>query len=503
MSESTPRLEPTTHVTASFVHEERLLFEQSKPGCRGIEFPPLGVPAVDARSLLGKMFRAQLAELPEVSEPQVVRHFVRLSQWNYSIEIGPYPLGSCTMKYNPKVNEVLANLPGFARQHPFMPEQWTQGSLKLMKELEKQLCAISGLAACTLQPAAGAHGEFTGLMVMRKWQESRGQGHRNKVLVPDSAHGTNPASAALAGCESIELKSNAQGLLDADEVRRAMGGDCVGLMVTNPNTLGLFEAQIAEVCAIVHERGGLVYMDGANMNAIQGKVLPGAMGIDAMHFNLHKTYSTPHGGGGPGAGPICVRADLAPFLPVPHIVEHDDGTYSLDYDQPQSVGKMKGFFGNFLILVRAYAYLRAIGAEGIARNAELAVLNANYIMAKLRGVYSPVHDVPCMHEAVFCDKSFKDNVKTLDVCKRLMDYGYHPPTMYFPLNVSGSIMIEPTENEPKEALDEFIEAMLAIHAEAKSEPKTLTSSPHRTFRKRVDETTANRKPVLRWRREVL
>ncbi|MDX9723283.1 MAG: aminomethyl-transferring glycine dehydrogenase subunit GcvPB, partial [Myxococcota bacterium] len=451
----------------TLAQEECLIFEQSKAGARGMDLPPSGVEGFDPSSVLPETLRRQQpAELPEVCEAQVMRHFVRLSQWNYSIDTGMYPLGSCTMKYNPRANESAAAMPEFGRLHPYMPVDWCQGALALMSALEDMLCAISGLDACSLQPAAGAHGELTGLWVMRAALAARGQGTRNKILVPDSAHGTNPASSSLAGCTSVELKSGDDGLLDPEAVRAAMDEDCVGLMVTNPNTLGFFESRIAEVAQIVHERGGLVYLDGANMNAIQGKVRPADMGVDVMHFNLHKTYSTPHGGGGPGSGPICVTQELAPFLPVPRILRDENGRYSLSDAHPQAIGKVKAFYGNFLILVRAYAYIRALGAEGVRQNAELAVLNANYLRAHLLPTYKLARSGHCMHEVVLCDASFKEQVKTLDLCKRLMDYGFHPPTMYFPLNVSGAIMIEPTESESKLTLDRFVKAMLEIHAEA-------------------------------------
>lgn len=491
---------PQGRASSTLAQEEPLIFEQSWPGRRGFDMPPLEVPEVDPASVLPPaMLRSRPAELPEVSEPQVVRHFVRMSHWNYAIDLGMYPLGSCTMKYNPRVNEAAARLPGFARLHPWMPEPFVQGALELLEDLESYLCAISGLHACSLQPAAGAQGELAGLLVMRAWQVARGEGHRKRVLVPDSAHGTNPASATLAGCETLEIPSDARGLMDPARVAEHMDDSVLGLMVTNPNTLGLFEERIAEVCEIVHARGGLVYLDGANMNAIQGIVRPGDMGVDVMHFNLHKTYSTPHGGGGPGAGPICVRQDLAPFLPVPRIGRRDDGSRFLDFDQPQSIGKIKGFWGNFGVLVRAWAYIRSLGPDGVRRNAELAVLNANYIRHGLEDLFSLAHARTCMHEAVFSDASLPKEVKTLDVCKRLMDYGYHPPTMYFPLNVHGALMIEPTESETRESLDHFIEAMRAIFAEARETPEVLTSAPHGTFRRRLDETRANRQPVLRWR----
>jgi len=476
--------------------------EQSKAGCGGWDLPPFEVPAIDpAQRIEAALLRQCPAALPEVSEPQVMRHFVRLSQWNYAIDTGMYPLGSCTMKYNPRVNEAVAAQPGFAGLHPYLPERWTQGALALMQATEEILCAIAGLDACALQPAAGAQGELTGLLVMRAWQASRGEGQRHKILVPDSAHGTNPASASLAGCQTIEIKSDANGLLSPEALAAQLDDACVGLMVTNPNTLGLFEPHIERLAAMVHERGGLVYLDGANMNAIQGKVRPGDMGVDVMHYNLHKTYSTPHGGGGPGAGPICVREMLRPFLPVPRVVSAADGSLTLSEASPHSIGRVKSFWGNFLVVVRAYAYLRALGPEGVVRNAELAVLNANYILAGLRDLYQPAVDRPCMHEAIFSDHSFRDQVKTLDVCKRLMDYGFHPPTMYFPLNVSGAIMIEPTETESKQSLDRFIAAMRAIYQEARETPELLKGAPQVTFRGRVDETTANRKPVLRWQKK--
>ena len=500
---SNAAMEPRQRLSRGVQLEEPLIFERSRAGRRGFELrsDDWDVDSVSALQELGEdLVRSEKAELPEVSEPDVVRHFSRLSQWNYAIDTGFYPLGSCTMKYNPKVNEAMARLAGFSQLHPYMPDQWCQGALELMWNLERLLCEISGLAACSLQPAAGAQGELAGLMCIRAFHESRGDHKRNKIIVPDSAHGTNPASAAFNGFGVIEVASNEEGTLDAQAVAQVMDETVAGLMITNPNTLGLFEAQIDEICRVVHEGGGKVYMDGANMNAILGKARPGEFGIDVMHYNVHKTFSTPHGGGGPGGGPICVDESLEPFLPVPRIerVGGEEGPVFRrrfeGYDQ--SVGKVKAFWGNFLVYVRAYTYLREYGSD-LPRISELAVLNANYLRTRLKETFQVSFPGRCMHEVVFDDSSYKEyGVSTMDVAKRLIDYGFHPPTVYFPLNVQGALMVEPTETESLRALDEFIATMETIHDEAEQSPQVLKDAPQNAFRRRLDEARAARRPVL-------
>jgi glycine dehydrogenase subunit 2 len=433
---------------------------------------------------------------------EVVRHFTRLSTWNAAVDLGLYPLGSCTMKYNPKVNEKAARLPGFASAHPLQPVAMLQGFLQLCHELEAQLAELSGMDRVTLQPAAGAQGELAGIMMIRAYHEHRGEARR-RVLVPDSAHGTNPASAALNGYQVTSVPSGEDGLLHPEAVEQAMTEEVAGLMITNPSTLGLFEEHIAPICEIVHARGGLVYGDGANLNAMLGITRPGDHGIDVMHFNLHKTFSTPHGGGGPGSGPVGVKNILAPYLPTPVVrkLDGDEGEgYTLDYDFPHSIGRLHANHGNVAMFVRAFAYLRSLGPEGLRRCAEMAVLNANYLLARLRGAYHVPYDRPVMHECVLSDRNLQDTgTTTLDIAKRLIDYGYHPPTVYFPLIVHGALMIEPTESESLEGLDRFVEALLAIAEEAREEPDLVRSAPHHTRRSRLDETRAARQPVLRWR----
>jgi glycine dehydrogenase subunit 2 len=475
-----------------------LIFEKSSPGRKAYSLPPCDVPADRSLDDLipAAHRRKQPAALPEVYEVDVIRHYTALSKRNFGVDDGFYPLGSCTMKYNPKVNEDVARLPGFARIHPYQPESTVQGALELMYRLQQDLAAITGMDEVSLQPAAGAHGEWTGLMMIRAYHESRGE-KRTKVLVPDSSHGTNPASAATAGFETVTIPSGADGLVDLEALRRAVGPDTAALMLTNPNTLGLFESQIREIAEIVHEAGGLLYYDGANSNAILGITRPGDMGFDVVHLNLHKTFSTPHGGGGPGAGPVGVKRILAPFLPVPVVVRDADGTYRLDADRPQSIGKVKAYYGNFGILVRAYAYILSYGPDGLRQVAENAVLNANYLLRKLAPHFAVPYDRICKHEFVLSGKPLKQyGIRTLDLAKRLLDYGYHPPTIYFPLNVEECIMIEPTETESKETLDAFADAMVRILEEAKENPELVKSAPHTTAVKRLDETTAARKPVL-------
>jgi glycine dehydrogenase subunit 2 len=479
--------------TSGLVLNEKLLFEHSDPGRKGYSLSALDVPAVE---LPAALTRSEIKGFPELSEVDVVRHFTRLSTWNYGVDSGFYPLGSCTMKYNPKVNEVAARIPGFTQVHPLTPDELCQGALGLLYQLQQALAEISGFEAITLQPAAGAHGELAGMLMIRAWHESRGA-RRHKVLIPDTAHGTNPATAALCGYEVVPIASGPEGVLDLETVAAAMSDEVAALMVTNPNTLGLFESSIVEICQLVHERGGLVYCDGANLNALLGIARPGDLGIDVMHFNLHKTFSTPHGGGGPGAGPVGVTAALAPFLPLPVVVKEDE-SYRLCFERPHSIGRLKAFYGNFGVLVRAWAYIRSLGADGLKLASQMAVLNANYIRARLEGVFHLPYPGRSLHEVVFSDRKLAGDCHTLDLAKRLIDYGYHPPTIYFPLVVKGAIMIEPTETESLETLDEFCEAMLQIAQEAVDQPELLLQAPMRTRVRRMDETAAARKPRLRW-----
>jgi glycine dehydrogenase subunit 2 len=478
--------------------EKALVFELSQPGRVAYSLPECDVPETDPASVVpAGLLRSQPAALPELYEVDVIRHYTELSRRNFGVDNGFYPLGSCTMKYNPKINEDVARLPGFAKIHPYQPESSVQGALELLYTLQNDLAALTGMDMVTLQPAAGAHGEWTGLMLIRAYHESRGE-KRTKVLVPDSSHGTNPASATVAGFETLTIKSDADGMVDLDALREAVGDDTAALMLTNPSTLGLFERHIVEIAEIVHNAGGLLYYDGANSNAIMGITRPGDMGFDVVHLNLHKTMSTPHGGGGPGAGPVGVKEKLIPFLPKPVVGRRvEDGVYYWDWDRPASIGRVKAYYGNFGILVRAYAYIRAYGPEGLKRVSECAVLNANYMLKRLE----PYFDVPypgiCKHEFVLSGKNLKPfGVRTLDVAKRLLDFGYHPPTIYFPLNVEECIMIEPTETESKETLDGFIDTMIRIAGEAESDPELVRNAPYDTVVKRLDETTAARKPVL-------
>ena len=473
------------------VLDEPLLFEQSQPGRIGYSLPEADVPpAAPAVELL----RDEISDFPELSEVDVIRHYTRLSTWNYGVDSGFYPLGSCTMKYNPKINEVAARLPGFSDIHPQTPEALNQGALELMFRLEQALAEVSGFPAICLQPAAGAQGELAGMLMIRAWHEARGS-KRTKVIIPDTAHGTNPATAALCGYEVVPVTST--GILNREAVAAVMSAEVAALMITNPNTLGLFEADIRAICELVHEQGGLVYCDGANLNALMGISRPGDLGIDVMHFNLHKTFSTPHGGGGPGAGPIGVSAELIPFLPLPVVVKTGDN-YHFDYERPQSIGRVKSFYGHFGILVRAYSYILAMGSDGLKKATELAVLNANYIRARLEGVYALPYSERSLHEVVFSEENLGGGCRTLDVAKRLIDYGFHPPTIYFPLVVAGALMIEPTETESKQMIDDFCDAMLAIAAEAEQDPDILKQAPTRARRRRLDEATAARKPRLRW-----
>lgn len=478
-----------------------LIFELSVPGRTAISLPEPAVPAPDLSQLFPEeCLRVDPPALPEVSEVDVVRHFVNLSQLNHAVDTGFYPLGSCTMKYNPKVNEDAARRPGFGAIHPDQDESTVQGAMELLYTLEEYLCEICGMDNFTMQPAAGAHGEITGLFIINAYHESRND-KRTKVLVPDSAHGTNPASAAGAGMEIIQVKSDARGNVDIEDLKAKAGPDVAALMLTNPNTLGLFDERIGEIAEIVHGAGALLYYDGANANAIMGKSRPGDIGFDVIHLNLHKTFSTPHGGGGPGSGPVGVKKFLSPFLPAP-VVKFNEATgkYFWDNDRPQSIGRVHSFNGNFGVMVKTWAYIRSMGPEGLRAASEYAVLNANYIMRKLQPYYDLPYDRACMHECVLSGARQKksSDVKTLDIAKRLLDFGFHAPTVYFPLIVDEALMIEPTETESKETLDSFIDAMIRIAKEAEENPDVVREAPHDTPVGRLDETTAARKPILRY-----
>ncbi len=483
--------------TTGLVHEEPLLFEQAHEQHEAMALP--GCAAEEAPSPLASFLRQKPAGIPGLSEPEVVRHFVRLSQWNHGIETGFYPLGSCTMKYNPRVHEQIARMPGFAQAHPDQPEDSVQGLLSLLFELQQALGEITGLPHVTLTPAAGAHGELVGIMMIRAWHDARGDDCRRTVLVPDSAHGTNPASASLAGMRTVELKSGPDGQIDLTELKSRLDDRVAALMLTNPNTTGRFESQIAEICDLVHQAGGLVYGDGANLNAIVGKARPGDMGIDCLHINVHKTFATPHGGGGPGAGPVAVNEALAPFLPVPRI-ERQGEQYRIVRSCPQSIGPVFGSIGQVGVLLRALAYIRAFGRDHLHRIAEDAVLNANYILHRLKDAYHVPFPGLCKHECLLTDKfQNRHGVKTLDLAKRLIDLGFHPMTIYFPLIVHGAMLIEPTETESRRTIDAFCDAMLEIaRACEKGEVQPMLDAPTKPFRRRLDETRAARKPVLVW-----
>lgn len=479
-----------------------LIFEITKPGRIGYSLPERDVPEVGIESLIpNEYIRMEEPNLPEVSELDIMRHYTALSKRNHGVDSGFYPLGSCTMKYNPKINEDVARLPGFAHVHPLQDERTVQGSLELMYDLMEQLKEITGMDEVTLQPAAGAHGEWTGLMLIRAFHEANGDFHKTKVIVPDTAHGTNPASATVAGFETITVKSNENGLVDLDDLRRVVGADTAALMLTNPNTLGLFEEDIVEIAEIIHGVGGKIYYDGANLNAIMGKARPGDMGFDVVHLNLHKTFTGPHGGGGPGSGPVGVKKDLIPFLPKPVLVKRDE-SYHFDYDLPQSIGRVKPFYGNFGINVRAYTYIRTMGPDGLREVTENAVINANYMMRSLEPYYDLPYDRHCKHEFVISGRRQKKlGVRTLDIAKRLLDFGFHPPTIYFPLNVEECMMIEPTETESKETLDAFIDTMIQIAKETEEYPEIVQEAPHSTVVSRLDETKAARNPILRYIKE--
>jgi glycine dehydrogenase subunit 2 len=509
-----------TKVTSHISQNESLIFERSHPGRAGFSLPPLDVDETALDEIIPRQFQRDddLAGMPEVTEVDVVRHFTRMSTWNYSIDLGMYPLGSCTMKYNSRLNEKVARIAGFANLHPLASEEGAQGALQVVYELQQYLAEITGLPGISLQPAAGAHGEMTGIMIIRAFIDTRDgrekSARRRTMLIPDSAHGTNPASAHLSGFTVRTIRSTAEGLTDLDHLRELCAhGDVAGLMLTNPNTLGLFERNIQEICRIVHDAGGLVYMDGANMNALVGVARPGDMGVDIIHLNLHKTFSTPHGGGGPGSGPCCCTKELEPFLPVPRVivstrsgsdgvngVSGNSAVFKLDFNQPQSIGRVKAFFGNYGMMLRALAYILTHGYDGLREATEAAVLNARYIAHGLIPDYEKPFDSPPMHEVVFTDKrQARKGVHTLDIAKRLIDYGFHPMTIYFPLIVSGAMLIEPTESVGRHELDQFIEAMRSIAREAVEDPELVLNAPHSTRIGRLDEAAAARKPVLRWK----
>ena len=518
-SESTTINRTLGKVRPHQTQNEGLVFEKSSPGKKAYKLPPLDVPEVDAAALLGDAHRKTSGLLPELSEIEIIRHFTRLSTWNYAIDLGMYPLGSCTMKYNPRVNEFVARIEGLAEAHPYRPESLAQGVLEIIHLLQRCLIDITGMDVITLQPAAGAHGEFTGILLVRARHESQGNARR-KVLIPDSAHGTNPATAAICGYQVENLKSNADGGIDLEALARQVDENTAALMLTNPSTLGVFENEIHKIADILHAKGALLYMDGANMNALVGKVRPGDFGVDVMHLNLHKTFSTPHGGGGPGSGPVACKKFLEPFLPTPVLVRKysptsdvgapglasetweskNSGSLAWDYNRPHSVGRVRAFYGNTGMFIRALAYILANGPDGLRQTTEDAVLNANYIRKNLEDLYDLPYKTPSMHEVVFSDKrQAAKGVKTGDIAKRLIDYGFHPYTVSFPLIVHGALMIEPTESESLEELDLFIQAMRSIAQEVEETPDVVKSAPHSTRVSRLDEVQAARKPILRWR----
>lgn len=476
---------------------EPLIFEISGEGKRGFRLPPLDIPV--KKNLLNEVpTREKVDGFPQVSETEIVRHFTRLSQTNYCVDIGFYPLGSCTMKYNPKINEKVAAMASFVSTHPFVPLKFSQGNLEILKTTEELLAEITGMDAFTLQPAAGAQGELVGMLLIRAYLEDLGN-PRKIVLIPDSAHGTNPSSAHLCGYTVQEIKSNERGTVDVNDLARVMSEDVAALMITNPNTLGIFEDEIKKIAEIVHSKGGLVYMDGANMNAIIGHCRPGDMDVDVIHLNLHKTFSTPHGGGGPGSGPVGIKSILEPYLPIPLIERQGEGLYLNFNHREKTIGRIRGFYGNFLVIVKALAYILSLGPQGLSEVAEIAVLNANYIRKNLEKDYHLKYDTPTLHECVFSDKFQKEHgVLNIDIAKRLIDFGMHPPTMSFPLIVHGALMVEPTETESKRDLDMFIAAMKNIAIEAKENPEVIKSAPHSSYVRRLDETKAARQPVLKW-----
>ena len=483
---------------------EPLIFDLSADGRSAVSLPKCDVPEVSIETLIpNDLLRQQEPSLPELSEVDVVRHFTRLSTFNHGVDTGFYPLGSCTMKYNPKVNEMLSRLSGFTALHPYQPESLTQGALQLMAELQEDLCELAGMDGFTLQPAAGAHGEMTGILIIKAYHDHRQDMKRKKVIVPDSAHGTNPATAAMAGYEIIQIPSNDRGGVDLEALKKVLNDEVAALMLTNPNTVGLFDENILEITKLVHDAGGLLYYDGANTNAVMGIARPGDMGFDVVHLNLHKTFATPHGGGGPGSGPVGVKEFLMPFLPKPMVVRSENGTFTLQEDMPLSIGRVRSFYANFSVVVRAYAYIRSLGGEGLRAASESAVLNANYLMSILKEHYFLPFDRVCKHEFIITPKNLKSTgVHTLDIAKRLLDYGYHPPTIYFPIIVEEAMMIEPTETESIETLDEFAQVLIKIAEEAQSEPDLVKNAPYTTLVTRLDEVGAVRKPNLRWRKNL-
>ena len=495
-------------VTQHLSQNEGLIFDRSQTGRVGYRLPKLDVETTNLDDILPLELRRtdDLEGVPEVSEVDVIRHFTRISTWNYSIDLGIYPLGSCTMKYNSRLNEKTVRIAGFTGLHPLAPEQESQGALELVYKLQEDLAEITGLPGVTLQPAAGAQGEMTGVMLIRAFLDERdGEESKNRrvMLVPDSAHGTNPASAAMAGFSVKTVKSTAEGLTDMEHLKSLCEqGGVAGLMLTNPNTVGLFEKNIKEICDEIHNAGGLVYMDGANMNALVGVARPGDFGVDVIHLNLHKTFSTPHGGGGPGCGPCCCTAELEPFLPTPRVIK-DGETYKLEYNRPASIGRVKAFYGNFGMMIRALSYIYTHGAEGLREATEAAVLNARYLAVKLADDFDKPFAADPMHEVVFSHKKqSRKGVHTLDIAKRLIDYGFHPMTVYFPLIVEGAMLMEPTESVGREDMDAFIEAMRDINKEAQENPQLVIDAPHSTRIGRLDEAAAARKPVLRWKPDV-
>jgi glycine dehydrogenase subunit 2 len=482
------------------MRDERLIFEKSVKGRIGYSLPQNDVPKADKGTIYGSLLRKESPEIPEVSEVDVVRHYTSLSQRNYGVDSGFYPLGSCTMKYNPKINEDIASMDGFAQMHPLQNPAGSQGCLEILYSMDKYLSEILGMERVSLQPAAGAQGEMTGLMIIKAYHMSRNDKKRVKIIVPDSSHGTNPASAALVGFEVVQVPSDERGCVDIKALEGVLDDTIAGLMLTNPNTLGLFEENILKISKMVHDCGGLLHYDGANMNAIMGIARPGDMGFDIAHINLHKTFSTPHGGGGPGSGPIGVSKKLVPFLPVP-VIEKEDDYYVLDYDRPLSIGKVKSFYGNFSVIAKAFSYIMSMGADGLKEASETAVLNANYIRKKLEDVYEIPHNRICMHEFVLsAEKQHQKGISALDIAKNLLDKGYHPPTIYFPMIVREAMMIEPTETESPETLDVFIETMREIAIKTEENPEDLKHAPKTTYVSRLDEVKAARNPILRWKR---